>query len=70
MKKVEDDELSMHKIEDYDNNESKSRRNTVKLVILIGVLIGIIYTVFKYNYSEVNDYVGTKDNPGIDTTKR
>lgn len=70
MKKVEDDELSMNKIEDYNNNESKSKRNTVRLVVLIGLLIGVIYTAVKYNYNEVDDYIGTKDNPGIDTTKR
>ncbi|RXK00202.1 hypothetical protein CRU98_03330 [Arcobacter sp. CECT 8986] len=67
--RTQDDELSMHKIEDYDNHESKGKRNTIRTVIAIGIIIGAIYAVFKYNYSEVSDYVGTQDNPGIVPTK-
>ncbi|AXH09317.1 hypothetical protein CP960_02290 [Malaciobacter halophilus] len=70
MSRYEDDELSMHKIDDYDGNESKSKRNTIRLVIAIGLIIGAIYASFKYNNSQVDDYVGTEQNPGINTTKR
>ncbi|PHO10430.1 MULTISPECIES: hypothetical protein [Malaciobacter] len=71
MSKYEDDELSMHKIEDYDGNESKSKRNTVRLVIALIIIVGAIYASFKYNYSQIDDdYVGTQENPGIDTSKR
>lgn len=60
----EDDELSMHKIEDYDGKESKQKRNTIKLVIIAGLIIGSVIVYFKSG-ENYNDYVGTKDNPGI-----
>ncbi|RXJ86654.1 hypothetical protein [Arcobacter sp. CECT 8985] len=68
--RTQDDELSMHKIEDYDNKESQSKRNTVRTVIAIGLIIGAIFAIFKYENNVVDDYVGTQDNPGINTAKK
>lgn len=58
-------EPSLDQIDDYNNNESKEKRTTVRLIVLSLLIIGAIYGVVKYNYNNVDDYVGTKEQPGI-----
>ena len=62
------EEPSLNKIDDYDNKESKEKRNTVKLVVLFCLVVGAIFAYLKYT-SSFDDYIGTKENPGINTTK-
>lgn len=62
-------EPSLDQIDDYNNNESPEKRRTIRLVVLSIIVIGIIYAVVKYNYSSVDEYVGTEAKPGINTTK-
>ncbi|AXH11767.1 hypothetical protein [Halarcobacter bivalviorum] len=69
MKSNMDDELSLEKIDDYNNKESKQKRNTVRLVVIFCLLVGAVLAYMKYN-SQVDDYVGTKDAPGINTSKK
>lgn len=64
-----DNELSMDKIEDYDGKESKEKRNTVRTVIILCLVLGAVFAYFKTT-SLPNDYVGTTDNPGINTSKK
>lgn len=64
-----DDEPSLEKIDDFDDKESPEKRNTVRLVILLILVVGAIFTFFKSENSSVDDYVGTPEKPGIDTTK-
>lgn len=66
---TKNDELSMDKIEDYDNHESKEKRSMIIKVIIIGMIIGAIIGILKYSFNEVDDYIGTEQNPGINTTK-
>lgn len=63
-------EPSLEKIDDYDNNESPEKRRTIYLVIAGLIVVGIIYAVIKANVAMPDDYVGTPDAPGIDTSKR
>lgn len=63
-----DDELSLNKIDDYNGNESKEKRNIVKLVVVFCLVVGAIFAVIK-STSSVDDYIGTKEAPGIATTK-
>ncbi len=58
-------EPSLDQIDDYNNNESKEKRTTVRLIVVSLLIIGAIYGVVKYNYNNVDDYVGTKEQPGI-----
>ncbi|MGA1933375.1 hypothetical protein ACH5BF_11785 [Arcobacter sp. YIC-464] len=70
MKKTDfDDELSMDKIEDYDGNESQEKRNIVRNVIVVLLIVGAVFAYFKAT-STPNDYVGTPENPGITATKK
>ena len=58
-------EPTLDQIDDYNNNESKEKRTTVRLIVVSLLIIGAIYGVVKYNYNSVDDYVGTKEQPGI-----
>ncbi|RXJ90473.1 hypothetical protein CRV01_04755 [Arcobacter sp. CECT 8983] len=69
MKSNMDDELSLDKIDDYNDKESKQKRNTVRLVVVFCLLVGAFFAYLKYN-SVPDDYVGTKEAPGIDTSKK
>jgi hypothetical protein len=63
------DEPTLEKIDDFDNKESKDKRNTVRLVIIGLIVLGAIYSFIKYENNQVTDYVGTPDKPGINVTK-
>lgn len=62
-------EPSLEQIDDYNNNESPEKRRTIRLVIIGILIVGVIYALVKYNFSTPNDYIGTPENPGINTSK-
>ena len=62
-------EPSLEKIDDYNNNESPEKRRTVYLVIAGIIVVGIIYAVIKANFATPDDYIGTPENPGVNTSK-
>jgi len=62
-------EPTLDQIEDYNGKESSKKRNTVRLVILFCIMVGIVYSIVKYNYSSQSEYIGTKENPGINIIK-
>lgn len=64
-----DNELSMDKIDDYDGKESKEKKNTVRLVIVLCLVLGAVFAYLKTT-SLPDDYIGTSDNPGINTSKK
>lgn len=69
MKSNIDDELSLEKIDDYNDKESKEKRNTVKLVVIFCLAIGILFAYLQSS-NEYDDYVGTNEAPGITSTKK
>lgn len=70
MKSNMDDELSLEKIDDYNDNEPKEKKRTVIYVVLFCLLVGAVLTFVKTENNQVKDYVGTKDAPGIDVSKK
>ncbi len=62
-------EPTLEDIEDYNNNESPQKRRTVKVVVAICLIVGAILALLKYNYNSNDDYVGSPEKPGINTTK-
>jgi len=64
-----DNEPSMSKIDDYNGNESKEKRSTVNKVIIICLAVGAILVALKLAYNNPSDYVGTPENPGINTAR-
>lgn len=69
MKSNMDDELSLDKIDDYNDKESSEKRNIVRGVVIFLLIIGAVLSYLKYT-SQVDDYIGTKEAPGISTTKK
>lgn len=69
MKSNMDDELTLDKIDDYNGNESPSKRKTVIFVVVFCLVVGTVLSYVKSN-SQVDDYIGTKDAPGIDISKK
>ena len=68
MSKLNNGEPSLNKIDDYNGNESKQKRNIVRLVVIFCLVVGGIFTYLKSTYA-TNDYVGTQEQSGINTTK-
>ena len=62
-------EPTLNQIDDYNGKESTSKRKTINLVILFCIIVSIAYGIIKFNYNSVDDYIGTQDQPGINTTK-
>jgi len=62
------DEPTLDQIDDYNNNETPQKRRTVRLVVLFLLVVGIAYSIAKYNYSNEEDYIGTENKPGISIT--
>ena len=64
MNKLNKGEPSLEKIDDYNGNESKQKRNTVRLVIIFCLIVGGIFAYLKTT-SVPNDYVGTQEQTDI-----
>lgn len=64
MNKLNKGEPSLEKIDDYNGNESKQKRNTVRLVIIFCLIVGGIFAYLKTT-SVPSDYVGTQEQTDI-----
>ncbi len=62
-------EPSLSQIDDYNGNESKEKRSTVNKVIILCLIAGAILVALKLAYNNPGDYVGTPENPGINTAR-
>lgn len=61
-------EPSLEKIDDYNGNESNEKKNTIIKVIIFCLVVGAIFTYFRITSTQ-DEYVGTSEKPGINTTK-
>lgn len=59
------DEPTLNGIEDYNNQESPSKRRTVRLTILGLLIFSVLLGCIKISNDTVSDYIGTKEAPGI-----
>lgn len=62
-------EPTLNQIDDYNGNESKEKKRTVKLVIAGILIVCAVYAMLKVNFNNVEDYTGTTEKPGINTAK-
>ena len=62
-------EPSLEDMDDYNGHESKSKRKTINYIIIGLLIVGVIFGIIKTQYNSVNDYVGTPQKPGINTSK-
>lgn len=68
MSKLNNSEPSLDKIDDYNGTESKQKRNIVRLVVIFCIAVGALLTYLKTSSGPEN-YVGTNEQPGINTEK-
>ncbi len=47
MSKLNNNEPSLERIDDYNGNESKQKRNIVRLVVIFCLIVGGIFTYLK-----------------------
>ena len=64
MSKLNKGEPSLEKIDDYNGNESKQKRNTVRFVVIFWLIVDRVIAYLKSS-STSNDYLGTQDQSGI-----
>ncbi len=62
-------EPSMSQIDDYNGNESKEKRSIINKVIIVCLVVGALLVALKLAYNTPSDYVGTLENPGINTAR-
>ena len=63
-------EPTMSQIDDYNGNESPEKKRLVRNIIIGLLVVSAIYGFIKFSFSTPSDYVGTIENPGINTTPR
>lgn len=61
---MDNNEPTLHNIEDYNGQESTEKKLTVWIVILSGLLIGSVYAIIAANTS-VSDLLVDKKTTGI-----
>jgi hypothetical protein len=64
MSKLNKGEPSLEKIDDYNGNESKQKRNTVRLVVIFCLIVAGVFAYLKTT-SVPSDYVGTQEQSNI-----
>ena len=64
MSKLNKGEPSLEKIDDYNGNESKQKRNTVRFVIVFCLIVGGIFTYMKSNTAS-NTQINIQEQTGI-----
>ena len=62
-------EPSLNNIDDYNGTESKEKRSIVNKVIILCLVVGAILAGFKLMNNTPSDYIGTQENPGINTAR-
>lgn len=58
-----DDELSMDKIDDYNETPPEKKKTLIKVIIAV-LAVAVVLGGLKYYYSD-DDYIGTQEHPGI-----
>ncbi|HIP12428.1 MAG TPA: hypothetical protein EYG73_06885 [Arcobacter sp.] len=62
---MQDNEPSLEKMDDYNGKESPQKRKIINSVIIFCLVMGAILVTTKIYNQDEQDYVGTKDKPGI-----
>jgi hypothetical protein len=63
-------EPTMSQIDDYDGKERPEKKRLVRNIIIGLFVVSAIYGFVKFSFSTPSDYVGTSENPGINTAPR
>ena len=63
-------EPSLGQIDDYEGKETPEKRKLVRNIIIGLLVLSAVYGFVKFSFSTPSDYVGTPENPGINTTRK
>jgi len=63
-------EPSLSQIDDYNGTATPEKQKLVRNIIIGLLIVSAIYGLAKFNFSTPSDYVGTTENPGINTAKK
>jgi len=63
-----ENEPTLETIDDYDNNETKEKRKTIRLIIGGLVVFAIFLGYLRFANDTVSDYIGTTESPGINVS--
>jgi len=62
-------EPTLDTIDDYNNQETPTKRKTIRLIIGGLLVFAALLSYIKISNDTVSDYIGTAENPGIDVTR-
>jgi len=62
-------EPTLDTIDDYNNQETPTKRKTIRLIIGGLLVFAALLSYIKISNDTVSDYIGTAKNPGIDVTR-
>jgi hypothetical protein len=63
-------EPTLEQIDDYNNNESPEKRSTIIKVVVLCLVLGAFFAAMKIFFDNSEEYVGTAENPGINTARQ
>jgi len=63
-------EPTLSQIDDYNGNETPEKKKLVRNIIIGLLIVSAIYGFVKFSFSTPSDYIGTAENPGINTARR
>ena len=62
-------EPSLGQIDDYNGTETPEKKRLVRNIIIGLLVVSAVYGFVKFSFSTPSDYIGTPDNPGINTAR-
>ena len=69
MSKLNKGEPSLEKIDDYNGNESKQKRNTIRLVVILLLVVSGIFAYLKSGPVS-SDHVGQQEPTSVEVIKK
>jgi len=63
-------EPTLNQIDDYNGTATPEKKRLVRNIIIGLLIVSAIYGFVKFSFSTPSDYIGTSENPGINTARR
>jgi len=62
-------EPTLSQIDDYNGTATPEKKKLVRNIVIGLLIVSAIYGFIKFNFSTPSDYIGTPENPGINTAR-
>jgi len=63
-------EPTLSQIDDYNGTATPEKKKLVRNIIIGLLVVSAIYGFVKFSFSTPSDYIGTPENPGINTARK